>query len=165
MQKQDEEKISLKVTKLFAKLRSGPNNALDSYLNNISDNIIDTSINQRLRVYGKSSDDSPLSEEQINKLSVQLMEQILNEILQKARPREATHDVERDGAELFYRRALSCVSRQCFFDAERFLKRCVEISPNFLDGWRLLIEVLEENGKTAAARTARATLDSIERKS
>lgn len=87
---------------------------------------------------------------------------ILDNIIQKVRmPDPNSNYKERDGAELFYRRALNQISRESYPDAERLLRRAVQIHPDFADGWEVLAEVYEHNGKKNLAFQARLRLQEL----
>jgi hypothetical protein len=157
----DERAIVETSMKMLRQMRVGKDDAaalaLARYLEIIPESLLQGMAHHKARLYLKERPQGPpLSNFEIVVLSAQLCQQILNELIQKARRRQGTViNGDLDGAELFYRRALNHIGMERYVDAERLLRRSVEIYPDFLDGWDVLSEVLEHNGKVELAEQAR----------
>lgn len=123
------------------------------------------------RQYFKQNPGQKLSDEERLKLAHLICANIFDEVLKKAHTvvsvgKDGTGNVifsqskpviqaDRDGAQLFYRRALNKMAMESFPDAERLLKRAVEIDPSFIDAWDALVDVYEKNEKEELAQAAR----------
>ncbi len=156
-----EELLVEKSMDTFFSLRKHPGSALSEYLKILPDSTLKGMAQHLLRLHFKQSGRKAesLNELEKNELIARVCQQILNELILKARKRNCSKgDEDRDGAELFYRRALNHISRDSYADAERLLKQAVEISPDFTDGWEVLAEVLEYNGKAEGSQQARLKL-------
>lgn len=159
---QDELEIVQLTMDIFEKMRQQESNkALRNWMKVLPDTVLRGSAMQLLRQYMKQRDKkSVLSADEKHELASQTARLVIDGLLQKERQvmRTGKTDVNLDGAELFYRRALSHIAMERYSEAERLLKRAVEISPGFTDGWETFAEVLEQNGKKERAAEARAKL-------
>jgi tetratricopeptide (TPR) repeat protein len=155
---------------LFGKMRlkkdSAADAALAKYLEYIPDALLQGKAHQMARQYLRQrSEKTPLNNVDMLVVAVQICQQILNELIQKTRTRtESVIAGDLDGAELFYRRALTHIAVDRYADAERLLRRAVEICPDFIDGWDVLVEVLEYNQKPELAEQARLRLRELKMK-
>lgn len=164
MNNSEEQQIIDAVMHFFSHLRKSGPEIVANYLQTIPDPYLSGLALQKLRTYARTQPNSaPLSTQGRAKLSAQICQQVFNELMEKVRKRHTASDANLDGAELFYRRAVNQISRERPEDAERLLKRCVEIEPRFVDGWKLLSDVLEQNGKAEAAERARQKLSELRR--
>ena len=164
----DEELEIVKLTMdIFEKMRQQESNsALRNWLKILPDNMLRGSAMQLLRQYSKQDQTrTALSEDEKTELAAKTAMLIINGLLQKERQviSGAQKNEDLDGAELFYRRALSHRAMERYSDAERFLKRAVEICPSFVDGWETFVEVLERNGKDEHAAEARTRLAELQK--
>ncbi len=123
------------------------------------------------RQYFKQNPGKTLDEAERQNLANQLCRNIFDEVLKKAhtvitidadgmgkiafQQRTPVIQAERDGAQLFYRRALNKMAMDSYPDAERLLKRAVEIDSNYIDAWDALADVYERNEKEELAKSAR----------
>jgi tetratricopeptide (TPR) repeat protein len=159
---EDELEIVKLTMDIFEKMRQQEtSSALRNWLRILPDNMLSGSAMQLLRQYAKQNPTTTaLSSEEKTALAGKTAMLIINDLLQKERQviRGAKKNEDLDGAELFYRRALSHMAMERYSDAERFLKRAVEICPSFVDGWEAFVEVLERNGKDEHAAEARTRL-------
>lgn len=153
----DDEKslVSLSMD-MFSKMRLQTDNlAVANYLRIIPDQLLQGSAQHLARQFmNQRRGEASLTEQQKTILSIQICQQIFDEIIRKARQTTASNE-NLDGAELFYRRALNHMTMERYSDAERMLRRSVEIYPDFVDGWDALAEVLDRNGKPDLAEQAR----------
>lgn len=148
---------------LFRKIRSGSVNginvALQNYLGIIPDPLLKGMAQHKARQYFKQrADKEPLSDQERMVLSAQIGQQILDELILKVRKKAKQGDEDLDGAELFYRRALNHMGMERYSDAERLLRRAVDICPDFYDAWETLIEVLQFSEKPELAEQAKLRL-------
>lgn len=123
------------------------------------------------RQYFKQNPGKTLDEAERQKLASQICRNIFDEILKKAhtvitinadgkgkiayQQRTPSIQVARDGSQLFYRRALNKMAMDCYPDAERLLKRAVEIDSSYIEAWDALADVYEKNEKEDLAKFAR----------
>ncbi|MBX9689527.1 MAG: tetratricopeptide repeat protein [Candidatus Obscuribacterales bacterium] len=163
----DDETALLNLTMdTFQRMRNYTSGALNRYLQILPDSTLRGMAQHMIRQYMKGrKGKQALSDDEKRVLVAKICEQILNESIQKARKKTASADDEaRDGAELFYRRALNQISRENFSSAERLLKRAVEISPDFVDAWEVLAEVLEKAEKPELAEKAKLMVRHLQQK-
>lgn len=157
----DEKALVDKSMEIFRRIRGtkdgAVNAALAGYVEIMPDPLLKGMAQHKARQYLRQrAERAPLTNQEMLVLSAQISQQILNELIQKTMRKPGTvNNDDLDGAELFYRRALNHISMERYSDAERLLRRSVEICPDFADGWDVLIEVLEHNGKIELAEQAR----------
>lgn len=165
---EDEQEIVQLTMQIFESMRRNEsNNAWRNWLKILPNEMLQGTAMHLIRQYFKQrSAKSPLSTGEKHELADRTATLIINELLKKEREiiratyttGGAKRDEDRDGAELFYRRALKHMAMERYFDAERYLKRAVEICPNFSDAWETYAEILELNGKEEHAAAAREVL-------
>lgn len=161
MNKTDEQQIMDTVLRAFSAMKQSGPPVVAAYLKTIPIPFLTALALQKLKSYSKNTSNEPVDDQQKMELSTQICQQVFNELIARVRKQHSSGDATRDGAELFYRRAVTHLSSERSTDAERLLKRCVEIEPTFIDGWELLSDVLEQNGKAEAAENARAKLAAL----
>lgn len=157
----DEEKALVDASMdIFQKMQAQQHPALVSYMKILPEPMIKGMAQHLARQYLKrQTEPVPLEDGERAILAVHICKQILNDVIQKARRRDSsTADTDKDGAELFYRRALNHMSTERYSDAERLLRRSVEIYPDFADAWDLLVDVFERNGKPELSEQAKLKL-------
>ena len=157
----DEEYLINEIMRRFGLLKKHP--ALCFYFERLPESGIRGKAHHLSRQYVKEiGKGKPLSDEDKEAAVLKICQLILNEIIQKIRmPVTGSNYMERDGAELFYRRALNQISRECYSDAERLLRRAVDIFPEFIDAWEVLVEVYTQNGNENLAAQANLRLQEL----
>ena len=158
---------SMNIFRRMRTLKDGAvNAALSRYLEILPEPMLAGMAHHKARQYLKHRpSEMPLDSKEVPVLSRQICQQILNELILKIRNRAAAGvNADLDGAELFYRRALHHIALERYADAERLLRRSVEIYPDFTDGWDVLVEVFEHNGKAELAEQARLELRELRSK-
>ncbi len=152
---EEQEILSLSMD-CFRKVRDSNNAALSKYLKILPEEFVQGVAMQLLRQHFKQRQEKrPLSDEEKTSLSVMICQQVINESILKLRKAKTAANSDLDGAELFYRRALKHMAMERFNEAERSLKRSVEICPDFADGWDAFADVLQRNGKLEQSQKAR----------
>lgn len=148
---------------LFAEICKQSNNALAGYLEILPESSLRGFAQHLARQYFKDNPSkSQLTDEEMNMLALAICRELLNEIIKKARQNKVGNkDMELDGAELFYRRALNHLLQERLDQAEKLARRAVEICPTFSDGWDLLADLLDQNEKPEEAHIARSKLKEL----
>ena len=150
---------------IFKSIRAQSGNALSDYLKILPDSTLQGMAQHLLRQYFKEQPERKheMDEEHRALMAAALSREVLNECIKKARQKKSGKDIDLDGAELFYRRALNHMAAERFSDAERMLKRALEICPEFFDGWDLIAELYDCTGKAELAQKARDNLKKLKR--
>ncbi len=168
----EEEKLVSESLRVFDTFRSIKH--VGDYLEIIPEPEIRGKAQHHARKYLRENPGVQLTGTELTKVGGLISVIILNEIIERSRApfveayadsaplvKKKLFTPERDGAELFYRRALRHLSVERHADAERLLKRSVEIDPEFIDGWETYCEVLLLNGKEQLAAQARLQIRSL----
>lgn len=103
----------------------------------------------------------PIDDEEKQQVASRVCEFIIADLIHKANAGAESKNIERDGAELFYRRALNHMARESFADAERALTQAVQIDDSFVAAWEALLEVLNHNGKEELAKQVKSKLRTL----